>query len=75
MSELDRVDGQAKLGDRRFHCTARELALLVFLAERCGQLVTRTELLARVWEASSDGGSNALDVHLCHLRGKLGPYA
>jgi DNA-binding response OmpR family regulator len=37
--------------------------------------VTRLELLAGVWGSSFDNGSNALDVHLSHLRAKLGDHA
>jgi DNA-binding response OmpR family regulator len=73
--EVDRIDGQAKVGGQRVPCTARELAVLAFLAERCGRVVTRAELLAGLWEESPTGRSNTLDVHLCHLRGKLGLYA
>ncbi len=73
--ELDCLKGTATLAGERLRCTARELAVLLFLAERRGEPVSRTELLVGVWSASFEGGSNAVDVHLCHLRSKLGSHA
>lgn len=73
--EVNRIEGYAALAGQRLRCTAREVAVLAYLAERHDQVVTRAELLAGVWDSSFDGGSNAVDVHLCHLRAKLGESA
>ncbi len=73
--ELNRLNGTATLAGQRLRCTARELAVLAYLAERQGQSVTRTDLLVGVWSDSFERDSNTLDVHLCHLRGKLGSHA
>ena len=35
------------------------------------RVVTRTELLEKVWDLSFDPGSNVVDVHVAHLRSKL----
>ena len=51
--------------------TAREFAILEFLALRRGQVVTRTELWDPLYEFGSDGGSNVLDVYVGYLRRKL----
>ena len=51
--------------------TAREFAMLHFLLDRKGQVVTRTELLEAVWDANYDGLSNVVDVHVANLRRKL----
>ena len=72
---VDRLDGRATVAGRELHCTARERAVLAFLAEHQDRVVTRLELLAGVWGSSFDNGSNALDVHLSHLRNKLGDHA
>jgi DNA-binding response OmpR family regulator len=51
--------------------TAREFAMLHFLMDRSGQVVTRTELLEAVWDAHYDGLSNVVDVHVANVRRKL----
>ena len=51
--------------------TAREFAMLHFLMDRSGQVVTRTELLEAVWDANYDGLSNVVDVHVANVRRKL----
>lgn len=51
--------------------TAREFALLHFLMDRAGQVVTRTALLEAVWDAHYDGLSNVVDVHVANVRRKL----
>jgi DNA-binding response OmpR family regulator len=73
--EVDLLTGRATLAGQELHCTARELAVLVYLAEHRDEPVTRLELLAAVWGSSFDPSSNAIHVLLTHLRGKLGGYA
>lgn len=51
--------------------TAREFALLHFLMDRAGDVVTRSELLEAVWDAHYDGLSNVVDVHVANVRRKL----
>ncbi len=51
--------------------TAREFAMLHFLMDRKGQVVTRTELLEAVWDSNYDGLSNVVDVHVANVRRKL----
>jgi DNA-binding response OmpR family regulator len=51
--------------------TAREFALLHYLADRSGEVVRRADLLEAVWDANYDGLSNVVDVHIANLRRKL----
>ena len=51
--------------------SAREFALLHYLMDRKGEVVTRTDLLEAVWDANYDGLSNVVDVHIANLRRKL----
>lgn len=53
--------------------TAREFELLVYLADSRGRVVSRTELLERVWGSGYEGGSRTIDIHVTRLRSKLGP--
>ena len=52
--------------------TAREMALLEFLLRHRGEVVSKTELLDHVWDASFDGDPNIVEVYVGHLRIKLG---
>lgn len=51
--------------------TALEYRLLEFLAYRNGEVVSRTEIWEHVFEDSSGGNSNAVDVYIGYLRKKL----
>ena len=55
--------------------TGRDLDVLMHLAGRVGEVVTRGELLSRVWQMSFDPGSNLVDVQMRRLREKLGAHA
>lgn len=52
--------------------TAREYALLEFLALHRGRVVSRTELYEHLFDERDDTLSNLLDVHVSNLRKKLG---
>jgi len=51
--------------------TVKEFAILEYLMRHAGELVTRTTLLESCWDASYDGMSNLIDVHLSRLRRKI----
>jgi two-component system OmpR family response regulator len=51
--------------------TAREFALLEYLARRAGEAVSRTELLDHVWDENFLGSTNVVDVYVGYLRKKL----
>jgi DNA-binding response OmpR family regulator len=51
--------------------TAREYALLEYLMRRQDQVVTKIELLDRVWDASADTDPNVVEVYVGYLRRKI----
>ncbi len=51
--------------------TAREYALLEFLARRAGAVVSRAEIAEHVWDERYDPLSNVIDVYVQRLRRKL----
>ncbi len=51
--------------------TAREFALLEYLARHAGDVVTRTDLIEHVWDANFEGSTNIVDVYVGYLRRKL----
>lgn len=53
----------------------KEFELLLVLARRAGEVVTKRELLAEVWRQVYGGGDRTVDVHLSWLRRKLGETA
>jgi two-component system OmpR family response regulator len=52
--------------------TAREYALVEFLALHCGKVVTRTMLYEHLFDENDSTLSNLLDVHVSNVRKKLG---
>jgi DNA-binding response OmpR family regulator len=61
-----RVDGTA------VELTGKEFDLLAYLLENAGIVVSRDQLLDRVWGMSYAGGTRTVDVHVAQLRRKLG---
>ncbi|WP_028064190.1 response regulator transcription factor [Solirubrobacter soli] len=60
------------LHDRVVDLTAREFAVLEYLARHPGEVVTRTALIEHVWDENFDGSTNVVDVYIGYLRRKLG---
>jgi DNA-binding response OmpR family regulator len=70
--ELDRQARTATIHGNEVELTAREFDLLWHLAARPGIVVSRAQLLDRVWGLSFPGGTRTVDVHVGQLRRKLG---
>jgi two-component system, OmpR family, response regulator len=51
--------------------TAREFAVLEYLARHAGEAVTRATLLDHVWDENFEGSTNVVDVYVGYLRKKL----
>lgn len=58
--------------DKPIELTAIEFTLLQSLAEQRGRVLTRQQLLEKVWGGEYFGEMRVVDVHLGHLRRKLG---
>ena len=69
--EIDVGGFAARKGGRDLALTATEFRLLVELARRPGQVLTREVLLARVWDYEYLGDSRLVDVAVQRLRGKI----
>jgi two-component system, OmpR family, response regulator len=52
--------------------TTREYGLLRYLMRRGGDVISKTELLDHVWDASEETAPNAVEVYVGYLRRKLG---
>ena len=53
----------------------KEFDLLLALATRAGEVVSKRQLLAEVWQLPWGGADQTIDVHLSWLRRKLGESA
>lgn len=69
---LDTRSKEARKAGEAVPLTAREYALLEYLALRRGQVVSRTELYDHLFDENESSFSNLLDVHVSNLRKKLG---
>jgi DNA-binding response OmpR family regulator len=68
---LDPVARRVTRGGREVRLTAREFALLQFLLQHAGEVVSRTRIAAAVWDHDFDTFSNVVEVYIRYLRGKL----
>ena len=57
--------------DREIALTAKEFALLLYLARNAGRVVSRSDLMTHVWEDTRNTYSNIIDVYASRLRRKL----
>lgn len=69
---LDTAARRATVAGQEVVLTAREYALLEYLALHRGEVVTRATLYEHLFDEADDSLSNLLDVHVSNLRKKLG---
>jgi len=72
---IDPATHRAFLGDDELDLSLKEFDLLYELARNSGNVVSRDELMTRVWDENWFGSTKTLDVHIGWLRRKLGDDA
>jgi DNA-binding response OmpR family regulator len=72
---LDPVGRAVLLEGRPLELTRKEFDLLQALMQRPGEVVSKRQLLADVWQQPWGGADRTVDVHLSWLRRKLGESA
>jgi len=70
---LDTAARTVTLGGKAIELSAREFALLAALLERPGAALSKAQLEERIYRWGEEVESNAVEVHIHHLRRKLGP--
>lgn len=68
------IDTRARVvrrGGRQIDLTAKEYALLEYLARRADEVVTRAEIAEHVWDETFDPFSNLIEVYIQRLRRKV----
>ncbi len=68
---LDPAAQSVSRAGRPISLTAKEYALLEFLAQNAGRVVGRAEIAEHVWDESFDPFSNLIEVYVNRLRGKI----
>jgi DNA-binding response OmpR family regulator len=69
---LDLLTRQVWVGDRSVELSAREFLLAEVFLRHPMQVLTREQLLDRIWGYDYDPGTNIVNVYVGHLRRKLG---
>jgi len=73
--EVDLAARTATLAGDELELSRKEFDLLAELARNAGRVVTREDLMSRVWDENWFGSTKTLDVHMGWLRRKLGDAA
>ena len=71
---IDSTSRQVWVDDELVDLTRSEFDLLLILAEHRGMVLSREQLLEKVWGGDYFGEARVVDVHLGHVRQKLGNY-
>jgi DNA-binding response OmpR family regulator len=58
-------------GDREIALTSRQFDVLEFLVRRAGQVLSKPEILAGVWEYDFEGDPNIVEVYIRRLRTRI----
>jgi two-component system, OmpR family, response regulator len=68
---IDLLSRRTFRGEQAIDLQPREFALLEYLMRNSGRVVTRTEILQRVWGYDFHPSTNVVEVHVCRLRAKV----
>jgi two-component system copper resistance phosphate regulon response regulator CusR len=69
--EIDVPRHRVTRGGQRIELTAKEFALLHLLAQRQGEVMSRTQIASLVWDMNFDSDTNVVDVAIRRLRAKV----
>ncbi len=72
---LDPASRIVSRGDQTIQLTPREFGLLQFMMRHAGEVVSKSTILAGVWDSGFDGDDNVVEVYMRYLRNKVDtPY-
>ena len=71
---VNKADMSLKVDDETVVMTRKEIELLCYLLTHRGQILSREHLLQNVWDSNGYVMERTVDVHITHLRRKLGHY-
>jgi len=70
--EIDPASRSVTVGGDPVNFTAKEYDLLEFFVANAGRVISRDEILEKVWGGQHTTDSNVIEVFVCHLRNKIG---
>ena len=68
---IDLWDKSVKRNGTDISLTAKEFTLLVLLASNKEKVISKQEILSKVWDMSFDTGTNTIEVYISFLRNKI----
>ncbi|WP_191017209.1 winged helix-turn-helix domain-containing protein [Treponema zioleckii] len=68
---LSKAKHQVFCGENEIFLTVKEFDLLCILLENRGNIITREQLLSKIWKTDIDVETRTVDVHIRYLRKKL----
>ena len=69
--QIDVLKRRVSRNGERIDLTVKEFALLHLLAQRCGEVLSRSVIASQVWDMNFDSDTNVVDVAVRRLRAKL----
>lgn len=69
--QVNLLSREVLLGEQKINLSNREFLLLEFLLSHANQIVTKTQILDKIWDINFDPGSNIVEVHMYQLRKKI----
>lgn len=69
--EINLLEKTVTRANQIVNLTAKEFALLTLLARSKGKVISKQEILEKVWGLSFDTGTNTIEVYISFLRNKL----
>jgi DNA-binding response OmpR family regulator len=68
---IDTVKKSVVRAGKQIKLSAREYALLTYLAHRAGQVVSRADIWEHLYDSNDEVASNVVDVYIAYLRSKI----
>jgi two-component system copper resistance phosphate regulon response regulator CusR len=69
--QMNLLSREVMRAGQRISLSNREFALLEYLLTHANQIVTKTQILDKIWDINFDPGSNIVEVHMYQLRKKI----
>ena len=69
--EINTANREIKRGGKTIQLSAKEYAMLQYMAYNKDKIVSRTDLIEHIYDENFDANSNALDVYVNFLRNKI----
>jgi two-component system, OmpR family, copper resistance phosphate regulon response regulator CusR len=69
--EIDLENKMVSRSGKNINLTAKEFGLLVLLSKNKGKVISKQEILEKVWDLSFDTGTNTIEVYISFLRNKI----